>query len=86
MEDSGKMDEKIIAIPFNDPTYNGYKSIFELPAHIISEMRHFFSVYKNLENKGTVVDDEQGVDEAKETIKNAIEQYKKIFTNQDQDA
>lgn len=75
------MDEKIIAIPFSDPTYNSFRSIFELPAHITSEMRHFFSVYKNLENKGTVVDDEQDVEAAKLTIRNAIAQYKKVFTN-----
>ena len=30
MEDNGSKDEKIIAIPFNDPTYNGYKDISEL--------------------------------------------------------
>ena len=31
MKDSGKLDEKIISIPFNDPNYNGYKDISELP-------------------------------------------------------
>ena len=47
MQDQGKMDEKIIAIPFEDPTYNTYRDISGLPSHIFSEMRHFFSVYKN---------------------------------------
>ena len=42
-------DEKIIAIPFNDPTYNQYQDIKELPKHIFSEMKHFFTVYKALE-------------------------------------
>ena len=41
MIDNGKNDEKIIAIPFNDPMYNMYKSIDELPVHIFEEMRHF---------------------------------------------
>ena len=49
MDDGGKKDEKIIAIPFDDPTYNGYQDLKELPAHIFDEMRHFFSVYKQLE-------------------------------------
>ena len=44
MLDGGKNDEKIIAIPYKDPTYNAYKSIHELPSHIFDEMRHFFSV------------------------------------------
>lgn len=75
MLDSGKMDEKIIAIPFSDPTYSGYKNISELPSHIFSEMRHFFSVYKNLEGKETVVDEEQGPERAKEIIQNCLDLY-----------
>ena len=43
MIDNGRNDEKIIAIPFSDPTYNQYKSIDELPTHTFDEMRHFFS-------------------------------------------
>ena len=57
MMDNGRHDEKIIAIPFSDPNYNMYKDISELPKHIFEEMRHFFSVYKNLENKQTAVDE-----------------------------
>ncbi|MEE1046542.1 MAG: inorganic diphosphatase [Clostridia bacterium] len=75
MEDSGAADEKIICIPFNDPTYNVYKEISELPAHIFDEMKHFFSVYKALEHKDTVINDIRGVDESKETIESCIERY-----------
>ena len=49
MTDGGDSDEKIIAIPYSDPTYNGYKNISDLPQHIFDEMQHFFSVYKQLE-------------------------------------
>ena len=79
MQDQGKMDEKIIAIPFEDPTYNTYRDISELPSHIFSEMRHFFSVYKNLEGKTTVVDEEQGPDEAKRIILNCLDNYIEKF-------
>ncbi len=79
MQDQGKMDEKIIAIPFEDPAYNGYKSIADLPAHIFSEMRHFFSVYKNLEGKDTVVNEEQGPEAARETIAKALASYAETF-------
>ena len=48
MIDSGRNDEKIIAIPVSDPTYNTYTDIKELPGHIFEEMQHFFRVYKNL--------------------------------------
>ena len=57
MLDQGRLDEKIIAIPFQDPVYNTYHDISELPAHIFTEMTHFFTVYKSLEGKETVVDE-----------------------------
>ena len=48
MTDNDENDEKIIAIPFDDPNYNVYKSIDELPKNVFEEMAHFFSVYKEL--------------------------------------
>lgn len=75
MLDNGRNDEKIIAIPFNDPNYNIYTDIDQLPAHIFEEMRHFFSVYKNLENKETAVDEVKGRDVAIKIISDAIESY-----------
>ena len=79
MVDSGSMDEKIIAIPFSDPTYNGYKDISELPKHIFDEMAHFFSVYKNLEHKETVVNEVEGAEKAKEIIAKCCAKYIKKY-------
>lgn len=79
MLDSGRMDDKIIAIPFEDPTYNSYRSIEALPTHIFSEMQHFFQVYKELESKDTAVDEVRGVKEATEIISRAIDAYKVKF-------
>lgn len=79
MMDGGKLDEKIIAIPFSDPAYNTYHDITELPAHIFDEMRHFFTVYKSLENKTTMVNDVQGVDEAKNIIAKCRTAYAEKF-------
>ena len=79
MIDNGKNDEKIIAIPYSDPTYNSYKDISELPKHIFDEMRHFFSVYKNLEGKTTAVNEVMGRQEAIAVIERAIENYKVRF-------
>lgn len=79
MIDNGRGDEKIIAIPFNDPTYNNYKDISQLPKHIFDEMRHFFEVYKNLEHKETAVDEVKGKEEAVKIIKDAIENYNRNF-------
>ncbi len=79
MMDQGKLDEKIIAIPFNDPTYNMYKDIEELPPHIFDEMRHFFTVYKNLEGKETVVDEVKNAAAAREVIAKCCESYIEKF-------
>ncbi len=79
MIDNGRSDEKIICIPFNDPNYNMYKDIADLPVHIFDEMRHFFTVYKALENKETAVHEVQGAEEAKEIIRQCIERYRDKF-------
>lgn len=82
MIDNGMGDEKIIAIPYNDPTYNMYRNINELPRHIFDEMRHFFSVYKELENKETAVNEFGGPSDAVRIITHCIENYHKKFTDQ----
>ena len=79
MIDNGANDEKIIAIPFDDPTYNSYKDISELPKHLFDEMAHFFTVYKALENKTTAVDEIIGSDKVEDIIKGAIENYRNKF-------
>lgn len=80
MLDQGKSDEKIIAICKNDPMYNCYHSIKELPLHLFDEIRHFFKVYKSLENNAyTEVPKVEDKNEAINVILKAIAEYKKIF-------
>lgn len=79
MLDSGKMDDKIIAVPFSDPTYLNIHSIDDLPPHIFDEILHFFSVYKQLENKQTDVKSLFGPREAGEIVKQAIADYDEKF-------
>lgn len=75
MTDQNELDEKIIAVCINDPSKNEYNDIGELPPHIFQEIRHFFTVYKELEGKKTVVTEIKGHVEAKLSIKRAIEKY-----------
>lgn len=79
MIDNDSNDEKIIAIPFEDPMYNSYRSIEALPSHIFNEMQHFFTVYKQLEGKKTAVSEVKGQKAACEIIKQCIDNYKLIF-------
>ena len=75
MLDQGKNDDKIVAVPFNDPVYNTYSDVFQLPQHVMDEMAHFFTVYKSLEQKDTVIDEIRGPKEAKAIIQRALDAY-----------
>ncbi len=79
MLDQGHRDDKIIAIPFDDPNYNAYTDIADVPPHIIEEMMHFFSVYKELEKKSTAVDEFGDAQLAKEIIRADIDRYIECF-------
>ena len=79
MVDNGRQDEKIIAIPYGDPNYNNYRDIDQLPKHIFEEMRHFFTVYKNLENKTTAVNEVSPRSSAIAVISDGILAYEKKF-------
>lgn len=82
MIDSGKLDDKIIAVPFSDPTYRGVQSIDELPPHIFDEIMHFFMVYKQLENKQTAVKELFNYKEAEDIIRECIGSYTRKFGGQ----
>ena len=79
MLDDGRNDEKIIAIPFGDPTYNQYRDISELPKHIFDEMLHFFNVYKSLEDKEAVAKEVNNREAAVDVISAALENYIELF-------
>ena len=80
MTDSDSCDDKIIAVPVNDPNYNCYNDIKELPKHRFEEIKHFFQVYKTLEaDKVTAVTEISGAKKAKEVIKKSIESYIRDF-------
>lgn len=81
MIDSEQNDEKIIAVAKKDPFLNVYKDIKDLPSHISSEIMHFFEVYKQLEEKQTVVEKVLGREEAEAIIEKAIKNYKEKFEN-----
>ena len=73
MEDGGAKDEKIIAVPVNDPNYNCYTNIDQLPAHYFEEIKHFFEVYKTLEvSKSTSVLEVDDRAKAEEIIQSYI--------------
>lgn len=79
MEDQGSNDEKIVAVCLSDPFYSDVKSINDLPSHIMDEFKHFFLVYKTLENKETSITTIEDREEAENIIEESIEKYKDKF-------
>ena len=79
MIDNDDVDEKVIAVPVNDPSYNGYNNISELPQHIFDEISHFFTVHKQLEGKPTSVLEILGPEQAVQIIQESIDCYDEIF-------
>lgn len=83
MVDGDERDEKIIAVPLGDPNYNYMFDISQLPAHVLEEMGHFFTVYKGLEGKSTVVRKATDRDHAVKAIVQAIERYEEKFVSRE---
>ena len=79
MIDENEADEKIVAIPVNDPFLNSYSDISELPQHQFNEIKHFFEVYKFLENKETRVDNIVGRTDAIKAIDLCKKAYESKF-------
>ena len=51
MSDDAGLDEKIIAVPFKDPSLSCYSDISELPAHTFNEIQHFFRSTSSLRTR-----------------------------------
>jgi adenylate kinase len=49
MEDENGPDAKIICVPLGDPRFDTVRDLHDMPAHLRSEIHHFFDVYKALE-------------------------------------
>ncbi len=53
MTDQGARDEKVLAVADHNPRYREVKDYREVYPHVIREIEHFFSIYKDLEGKRT---------------------------------
>jgi adenylate kinase len=49
MEDEKGPDAKVICVPLGDPRWDQVRDLGDMPAHLRSEIHHFFDVYKALE-------------------------------------
>lgn len=78
MIDKG-IDDKIISVCVNDIAVAHINALDELPPHLMSEIKHFFEQYKQLEHTTVVVDEFYGKEKAYEIINQNIQDYKDKF-------
>lgn len=76
MIDNGDEDTKILAVNIGDPRYNYINTLEELPPHILKEIENFFSSYKNMQGKKTVVNNFFNTKTALEILKQSKLRYK----------
>ena len=81
MTDNNEIDEKIVAVPVSDNILGNCTDVSELSKHQFSRIRHFFEVYKYLENKQTKVGEVYSADEAKRIIEESMDNYRKKFAD-----
>lgn len=75
MEDGGERDDKVIAVPVDDPRMDDIKDITDLNSHFQKEMTHFFETYKKVQNKEVKIGAWLGADKAKEAFDRSRDLY-----------
>lgn len=75
MQDGGEGDAKVLAVPTSDPRWKNTKDISDLEPHLLDEIKHFFTVYKDLQMKKVEVGNWSGRKEAERAVEKSIELY-----------
>lgn len=75
MIDSGEEDDKIIAVPVDDPRWDDVVDLEDINKHTVKEIEHFYTTYKALQNKIVEVRGFKGKAEAEK----AFEEGKKLY-------
>lgn len=75
MTDGGERDDKVVAVPVDDPRFDDVKDLGDLNKHFIKEMSHFFETYKKVQNKVVSVGEWKGAEAAKAAFELSREMY-----------
>lgn len=77
MRDENLPDEKILCVPVKDPLWNHIKNLSDVPPHLLKEIEHFFSIYKELEQKKVEVEGWKDREAAIRSITESKKRYQK---------
>jgi inorganic pyrophosphatase len=77
MSDEKGPDDHVVCVPCNDPGWNTYEDIDDLPEQLRREISHYFTVYKDLDpDRHSEVKGWGSREEAFERIEWAVKQYR----------
>lgn len=82
MQDGGEDDVKILAVPVKDPRFNSIKDISHVEPHLLKEIKHFFEVYKDLQDKEVIVGEWEDTKAAHASIEKSFKDYKQKYLAQ----
>lgn len=75
MTDGGDRDDKVVAVPVDDPRFENVKDLADLNPHFIKEMSHFFETYKKVQKKEVAVGEWHGAAAAKAAFEKSRAAY-----------
>ena len=79
MVDGGEKDEKVIAVPVEDPRFEHVLDLEDINPHTLKEIEHFFLTYKNLQNKEVKINGFDGKSNAALAFNEGVELYKNKY-------
>lgn len=75
MVDGGEPDEKVIAVPIDDPRFAQIQDITDVNQHMLKEISHFFATYKQIQKKEVQVGEFEGKAQAEAAFERAQKLY-----------
>lgn len=75
MVDTGESDDKVLAVPTDDPRFARIQDLADVNPHTLKEIEHFYATYKKLQNKEVVVQGFEGRAQAQAAFERARSLY-----------
>jgi inorganic pyrophosphatase len=75
MLDQGVLDEKVLAVGKNNPRFANIWNYTDIYPHMLKEITHFFSIYKDLEGKRVEMKGWRDASYARDRVLHTIKQF-----------
>ena len=72
MEDGHEEDQKVLAVPVDDPRYDRVEVLDDVAPHRLREIEHFFAIYKELESKEVRIGSWRGLEDTHRLIEESL--------------